>query len=374
MKVLHICESVTGGIATYLNELLPYQIELYGIDNVQVVIPRSQRNQIQRPPQVIRFFDEVNRKSLRSQVKMASTYLKCVKDFSPSAVHLHSTYAGFWFRLPLFFVPNRKYKLFYCSHGWAFDMDKSLYAKSAFALVERFLSAVTDKIICISDHDLNSAVRRGVKSEKLIVVKNTINQIVDDIEPAHVDPSVKNFLFVGRFDKQKGFDQLLEAIQSSSNQDFKVYCIGQPVVEGDHTLNRILAENDKIVHLGWKTKSEVLQYMKSCDALIMPSRWEGFGLVALESLCCGCPVYHSGAGGLAELYPDSNYSVTLDTPIVDSITDLIDNTTKASIQAVKNSLLTDFKLTYTTKDLSMEIHKLYEALDNIGRDRSDYTR
>ena len=103
MKVLHVCESVTGGIATYLNELIPHQISLYGIENIRLIVSKQQVAELTVPSSIIFTFEQLNRKSVIAQFKMASTYKEKVAEFQPSVVHLHSTFAGFWFRVPLFF-------------------------------------------------------------------------------------------------------------------------------------------------------------------------------------------------------------------------------------------------------------------------------
>ena len=113
MRVLHICESVTGGIATYLNELIPHQISMYGIENVKLIVASEQLEELTVPLSIIDTFEQLNRRSVIAQWKMARTYSKGVNEFQPSVVHLHSTFAGFWFRLPLLFTQKKPYKIYF---------------------------------------------------------------------------------------------------------------------------------------------------------------------------------------------------------------------------------------------------------------------
>ena len=41
----------------------------------------------------------------------------------------------------------------------------------------------------------------------------------------------------------------------------------------------------------------------------MPSKWEGFGITAIESLILGKPVFNSGVGGLAEIFSEDSYFI-----------------------------------------------------------------
>ena len=46
MKILHVCESLIGGPASYLEEILPYQAQQFGAGNVIVLAPAGQRDSI----------------------------------------------------------------------------------------------------------------------------------------------------------------------------------------------------------------------------------------------------------------------------------------------------------------------------------------
>ena len=46
MKVLHIAETIRGGIASYLNELHPEQQASFGADNVHYVVPSDHRRDL----------------------------------------------------------------------------------------------------------------------------------------------------------------------------------------------------------------------------------------------------------------------------------------------------------------------------------------
>lgn len=359
MRVLHVCESVTGGIATYLNELIPHQISLYGIENVKLIVASQQVGELTVPSSIISTFEQLNRKSVIAQWKMASTYKMKVAEFQPSVVHLHSTFAGFWFRLPLVFSQKQPYKVVYCSHGWAFDMQKPMWVKRIFAAIEKGLLRHTDHVVCISEHDKRSAMSFGMREEKFIVVRNTIELADDEIVPVSLDSKFINFLYVGRFDKQKGFDVLAEAVRLSNNSKFRVYCIGGAVVSNTDTAECF--KDPRLIALGWKQKKEVLQYMKGCDGLIVPSRWEGFGLVALEALVCGCPVFHSGAGGLPEILPNSEFSIQLEQPIKQSLVRLFNTVDKKWLLSTKERLISEYTLTYTMRDLADALDEIYSS-------------
>jgi glycosyltransferase involved in cell wall biosynthesis len=56
--------------------------------------------------------------------------------------------------------------------------------------------------------------------------------------------------------------------------------------------------------LGWQSPEEINRYLCGCDVLVVPSRWEGFGLVALEAMRAGKAVIAARVGGLQEIVED----------------------------------------------------------------------
>jgi glycosyltransferase involved in cell wall biosynthesis len=59
--------------------------------------------------------------------------------------------------------------------------------------------------------------------------------------------------------------------------------------------------NARIRFLGFRT--DIASLFRFCDALLLPARYEPFGLVVQEALCCGVPAIVSRNAGVAEIYP-----------------------------------------------------------------------
>ena len=60
---------------------------------------------------------------------------------------------------------------------------------------------------------------------------------------------------------------------------------------------------------GWIDDDEKLLLLNECQALIIVSLWEGFGLPALEAMACGTPVIASERGSLPEVLGDYGYFI-----------------------------------------------------------------
>src|SRR5690606_9841845 len=105
---------------------------------------------------------------------------------------------------------------------------------------------------------------------------------------------VLRLLFVGRFDRQKGVDIFCEVLKRLGSRAYGVM-VGGAVLHD--SINLEYPYNVRTV--GWRPKNELASFYRSADILVVPSRWEGFGLVAAEAMSLGCPVIASNVGGLA---------------------------------------------------------------------------
>ena len=98
-------------------------------------------------------------------------------------------------------------------------------------------------------------------------------------------------LFVGRAHKRKGFDVVLEAAEKFSDILF-ISIFG-------HEIPRI-KKPDNMIFLGNEDQESVNNYYNASDVLFMPSRYESFGLIYAEAMCCGLQVIGYATGLLGK--------------------------------------------------------------------------
>tara|TARA_B100000941_G_C28357630_1_gene475263 strand:- start:109 stop:819 length:711 start_codon:yes stop_codon:yes gene_type:complete len=172
-----------------------------------------------------------------------------------------------------------------------------LWKKNFYIFVEKLLSVVTDKIICVSQYEYNYALSLGINGNKMEVVCNGIEDSIRVVneEEKLFDSRFINYLFVGRLDYQKGIDILLEAFKSV-NDNFKLHIIGEKVLN-----NLNIESNNKCIFHGWVPRTDMDYYYQNTDIVIVPSRWDGLPIVPLEAMKNSKPLIVSDIGPLKEV-------------------------------------------------------------------------
>jgi D-inositol-3-phosphate glycosyltransferase len=115
-------------------------------------------------------------------------------------------------------------------------------------------------------------------------------------------------LFVGRIQPLKGPDVAIRALAALEHDDALLLLVGGASgADGDAETARArelvdeLALHDRVRFVPPQPHHILSTYYRAADAVLVPSRSESFGLVALEAAACGIPVVASAVGGLLEL-------------------------------------------------------------------------
>lgn len=111
-------------------------------------------------------------------------------------------------------------------------------------------------------------------------------------------------LAYGRFTPEKGFDLLLEAFHRAGGASGRLDLIlaGLGPEEGRlRALRGALGLEERVLFYGAASAREVADLLGGCEFVVIPSREEAFGLVALEAMAAGKPFIATAVGGLGEL-------------------------------------------------------------------------
>jgi glycosyltransferase involved in cell wall biosynthesis len=131
----------------------------------------------------------------------------------------------------------------------------------------------------------------GIKSENICISPNGIDlEQIQKIEPSDERSDI---VFAGRLIKEKNVDLLLRAVSiiKSSNPDIRCIIMGDgPEREKLLRLQEELGLKNNISFAGFVEYEELIGNIKASRVLALPSKREGFGIIAIEGFACGKPV------------------------------------------------------------------------------------
>jgi glycosyltransferase involved in cell wall biosynthesis len=357
MKVLHIAETLTGGISSYLDETLGYQRSKLGDGNIHTLLPCAQSPDAGTTgtstthryralsPRFFRVFT------------LAWAFIRLYLRLRPDVIHLHSSIAGGVVRLCMLLLPGRP-KVVYCAHGWAWDRDGSRLSSLLVVAAERILARLTDIIVCISTHEYSAAVAHGIPRARMRLVFNGIaNNAANNLAHTHISP--RDVLFVGRFDHQKGADLFIQALAQLSPQ-VSAYMIGDSVL-GQKGL---IQPPDNVKKTGWLPREQVNAYMAAVQIVVIPSRWEGFGLVALEAMRCNKAVIASNVGGLKDLVIDKVTGLLVEPNSAGALAETIRTAMNSDLISMGQHGRRHFEQNFTSDKMNEALLKCYTEPHN----------
>ncbi len=308
--IVHIAQSA-GGVAEYLYMFFKnFKDENY--ENV-LIVSEDYKNQLERFKTytsniyIVPMVREVEaKKDIKSIIKVR----KILKQIKPDIVYLHSSKAGAIGRIALAF--NFKTKILYNAHGWYFNAQISDKKKKLFALIERILAIKTDKIINISKSEYDSALKYKIAPEKkMCIIENGIDFTKFQNNDKYREETRKKYDIteneivigvVGRLTEQKDPITMIKAFElvNKENKNTRLMYVGSGELEEE--VKQFAKEHDildKVIITGWVDNVE--KYIPAFDIAVLPSKWEGFGLVLIEYMACNKPIIATNVGGIKDI-------------------------------------------------------------------------
>jgi len=149
----------------------------------------------------------------------------------------------------------------------------------------------------------------------VVRIPNTFRPVYD--QPNVGDADRNGLLFVGRLVSVKGADVAIEALRRLRERGIETTL----TICGDGperaTLERQVEQAEisgTVTFEGWTEPDELAAHYRTAELLLAPSRYEPFGIVALEAIASGCPVVAARTGGLPEAVGDCGLLVPPDDP------------------------------------------------------------
>lgn len=172
-------------------------------------------------------------------------------------------------------------------------------SRGRFRRMLRLAYSLADKVVAVSHGQARWMLDAElVAADKLMVIEPSVDLSALALLPAR--PAVRSgplrLAAYGRYCRQKGFDVLVEAFREVPPDVAVLTLAGYGP---DEDALRRAARGLSHVAVGGPV-DDLGRFLGQHDAVVVPSRWEAFGLVALEARAAGLPVIASDADGLSE--------------------------------------------------------------------------
>lgn len=147
---------------------------------------------------------------------------------------------------------------------------------------------VDEKKICLTGHWVDKKFKPIFKNKKKVF---------------NLDKDAKILLYTGRLSKEKGVMDVVKVYNDVKAVYKSVKMIFAGVGPAE---NELRAELPDAVFLGWVDSVKLPEIYSAADILLLPSRFDTFGLVVLEALSCGLPVVAYNAKGPKDIIVDAS--------------------------------------------------------------------
>jgi len=261
----------------------------------------------------------LNFEKMNGFLNASNKYKNIIKEFKPDVVHAHMIHANIFARLNR--IGCKVQKLICTAHN-------SNEGGNLRMLAYKYTNFLSDINTNVSNEASASLIAKGAFTDKnLITVYNGIDLTkFNKIDLLNDNPGI-NFISVGRFNEQKDYPNLLNAIASIKNQlnenvTFSIVGDGELRDEIEALIQSL--EIQKYVYLLGK-RSDIPELLNRADFFVLSSKHEGLPTVVIEAMACYTYVISTDCGGSAEIMGGTgklvpiNDSVSLGIAIMDAI-------------------------------------------------------
>ena len=299
-----------------------------------------------------------------------------INKHNPDIVHAHLSSMEIIGATIKFFSKN-KFKLIITKHLDSFFLEASKGQNSIIQglFIDKFILYNCNKIICISQQIRKYFVKKiNLPKNKLKVIYYGLN--FDDFKKKKKNNNLKikkkdlkNFFVIcciARHVEQKSLDFLIKTFYEFKNLDIKskLILVGSgPQTTKLKSMAKKLEVYEKIIWIEYA--ENVLEILKLSDVFVLPSKYEGFGLVLLEAMFAKKPIIATKVSAIPEVIQDNwNGLLIKHGDIKDFKRKLLKiKMSKINKKLIKNSQKT-LKKKFNFNKMIIKTNKIYEEAIN----------
>ena len=239
--------------------------------------------------------------NLKTDLKLMMAYRKLLKDERPDLVITYSIKPNIYAGL-LCAVKSIPYCVNVQGLGTAFQRNG--LAQMVTVLYKAALSKAKTVFFENRDNAREFVTRKIIPENKIVVLNGAGINLQEYAAKPYPENDKVHFLYLGRFMKEKGMDELCTAVRrlhGEMGDRIVLDLVGFFDDDYQDQVNQLVAEGIAVFH-GFQ--SEPRPYYAAADCVVMPSYHEGMSNVLLEAAATGRPVITSDIHGCKEAIND----------------------------------------------------------------------
>ncbi len=198
--------------------------------------------------------------------------------------------------------------------------------------VSNYAARAATHVIAVSESTKKDLIEKlGVKPDKITVIyegvdhgrftpeiKKSASGDSSNLQQSKIKKTKEKYgiggeylLFVGTIQPRKNLVRLIDAFKKTRSPQISLVIVGKKGWLSDEIYNapKKFGVEDRVKFLGYVPTGDIVSLMNGALAFVFPSLYEGFGLVVLEAMACGCPVVTSNISSLPEVVGDAGILV-----------------------------------------------------------------
>lgn len=245
--------------------------------------------------------------------------------------------------------------------------------------LKKLLATTPSRVVCLSEAIKQFTVRAYNFSEKkLQVIYDGVD--IKKFTPAATPPVLNGetpdlssnrltrtpqITCVARLEPQKGHEILLRALARIEDMAWELVMVGEGSLK-DYLMDlaRVLNIRERVNYLG--AQQDIPAILRDTDIFVLPSLWEGLGVVILEAGACGVPVVASRVGGIPEMIIDKETGLLVPPGDVEALSHAVRELLqdRASAREMGIAARTRVEQHFTLPQTIEQYKMLYESLIN----------
>ena len=174
-------------------------------------------------------------------------------------------------------------------------------------IFEKTAIKISDALIVNSKSTRNDTLSFDNNAKIVIVYPGTDMNTKGEVFKCKQQKQKTILLCVGTISRRKGYIHLIEALKILDNAyDIELNIVGDQYYERDYydELRRYIAQEsieNKINFLGRLKRQELNEKFRTSSIFVLPSLWEGYGIVLIEAMSYGLPIIATNTGAVPEI-------------------------------------------------------------------------